>query len=69
MFKHNNGWKLSTVVITMTAIEVLENRPIVKCGNSAHILVPKRYLGRKAKVIIYLDEKEKKEGENGKISK
>jgi len=53
----------------MTAIEVLENRPIVKCGNSAHILVPKRYLGRKAKVIIYLDEKEKKEGENGKISK
>ena len=48
------------------ATEILENRPIVKCGNSAHILVPKKYLGKKAKVIIYLDEKEGKNGEKSK---
>jgi putative transposon-encoded protein len=45
--------------------EVLKNRPIVKCGNSAHILIPKKFLGKRATVIIILeDEKSQKEGED-----
>ena len=45
--------------------EVVLNRYIKPVGNSAGVYVPKKFLGKRATVIIYLDEKEKKEGENG----
>ena len=47
--------------------EVLENKQIVKCGNSAHILIPKKYLGKKATVIIFLEDE--KVGEHEKACK
>ncbi len=47
-----------------TGTVILENKNIVKCGNSAHILIPKRFIGKRASVIIHLDD-EKKENIRG----
>ena len=52
------------MVATMKA-EVIFDRTIKALGNSAGIYVPKRYLGKRATVIIFLeDEKSQKEGED-----
>ena len=36
----------------MTTSTVMLKKNIVKCGNSAHILIPKKFIGKRAKVII-----------------
>ena len=54
-----------TMTVQTVKAEVVLNRYIKPVGNSAGVYVPKKFLGKRATVIIYLDEKEKKEGENG----
>ena len=47
----------------MTTSTVMLKKNIVKCGNSAHILIPKKFIGKRAKVIIENND-EKTGGKN-----
>ena len=47
----------------MTTSTVMHKKNIVKCGNSAHILIPKKFIGKRAKVIIENND-EKTGGKN-----
>ena len=55
-----------TMVATAKA-EVIFDRTIKALGNSAGIYVPKRYLGKRATVIIFLEDE--KVGEHEKACK
>jgi len=60
------GETMAVQIQTVNA-EVLFDRPIKALGNSAGVYVPKKHLGKKA-IVIIIENEEKKEGENGKIS-
>ena len=48
----------------MTTSTVMLKKNIVKCGNSAHILIPRKYLGKRASVIIHLDDEKTGDDKN-----
>jgi len=45
---------------------VIDDKPIKPYGNTAHVYVPKRFLGKRASILIHLDEDEENKSEDEK---
>ncbi|WP_297318798.1 DUF2080 family transposase-associated protein [Methanocaldococcus sp.] len=43
---------------------VIHDKPIKPYGNTAHVYVPKRFIGKRATIIIYCNEKDRKNLKN-----
>ena len=57
-------------MVATAKAEIIIDRPIKPIGNTAGVYVPKKFLGKRATVIIFLeDEKSQKEGEDANKSK
>jgi len=43
---------------------IILKKPIKPFSNSAHIIIPKKHMGKKASVIIHLDDEKERKKDN-----
>ena len=50
----------------MGTAHIIHDKLIKPSGNTAHILIPRKYLGKRASVIIHLDDEKTGDDKDGK---
>jgi putative transposon-encoded protein len=53
----------------MGTAHIIHDKLIKPSGNTAHILIPRKYLGKRASVIIHLDDEKTGDDKNDRIRK